>query len=72
VEDEVLASLPMAPLHESIDDCSQVRDLGSEPVAEPKEINKPFAGLSEMMDSAATDRTRSGLLREKDYGSSKE
>lgn len=58
VEDEVLASLPMAPSHDSIDACSQMKGLDVEPVAEPKEIYKPFSGLSEMMDIAARDRTR--------------
>ena len=58
VEDEVLASLPMVPSHDSADACSQVNQLSEEPVAEQEKIYKPFAGLSEMMESAARDRTR--------------
>lgn len=57
IEDEILAALPMAPVHEELKECSVAAEDRAGAAANGKETNKPFAGLAELMGSASTDNT---------------
>ena len=57
IEDEVLAALPMAPVHRADDLCAAAGGESPKPDTIEEKANKPFAGLAELMDSTATDTT---------------
>ena len=66
VEDEVLSSLPLAPVHEKIADCQDAELLETKIVCEQDDFlantdqavgktNQPFAGLANMLKHVADD-----------------
>ena len=57
IEDEVLAALPMAPVHQPGHACTAVGSASSALESIEKKTNRPFAGLAELMDGSTTDST---------------
>lgn len=51
VEDEILATLPLSPLHASAEQCSQSGAVPGQTacVQESRPVNRPFAGLTDLM-----------------------
>jgi uncharacterized protein len=56
IEDEILSALPMAPIHESIADCTGIGDASYETKNEAVKPNRPFANLASIMDVVGKDR----------------
>ena len=56
IEDEILSALPMAPIHESIAECTGIGDARYETKNESGKPNRPFANLASIMDAVGKDR----------------
>ena len=55
VEDELLGSLPLAPMHEKADSCelNENMDLVAEEPAGGEEMNRPFGNLADLLEEAS-------------------
>lgn len=57
IEDEVLAALPMSPVHEPATQCVGNIDRPMAPVVTETASNRPFAGLAGLMKRSGIDTT---------------
>jgi len=56
IEDEVLADLPMAPMHDALVDCGQITELRADEASRVDPPGRPFADLAALMSEAAKRR----------------
>jgi len=56
VEDEILSALPIAPIHESVENCTVLSDGLLKLKNQAGKLNRPFANLSTLMDEGGKDR----------------
>jgi uncharacterized protein len=58
IEDEILAALPMAPVHASGRDCADFGKAGIETQIDTLQMSRPFEGLASLI--GRTDKNRNG------------
>jgi len=59
VEDEILGSLPLAPMHGTRDDCKLIAEIeisDQDAIAPEVETNKPFGALADLMKNTAAPK----------------
>jgi len=56
IEDEILSTLPIAPIHESGTECAQFGSALYKSEIEAVKPNQPFAGLAPLLSAANKDR----------------